>query len=316
MVKNKYILLAAVVLATVSCSKIPSGDSRSLTIRVGYAQETQPATKTYVKDSNAGTIWWGTSNQDKVIYAFDSSDNKYSFTSTSTTAEPTRSFTCDSWSGGDWKMVVWTGLVEANDHSSLSGSVISGSSLKVMNPQKVNNSKSFDSRANIAVMKTGDTALRNVFGYLRFTLPSYPIPGETRISAIKTVTLNADENVAGNISIDYSGSDPVATVVSNGSTSLTLNARWKDNGPTGYEAGVVYMILPPGTYHNASLTIVPFTETPTVSSAATGAAFTVNFVGDVTIQRGQYTECGTLPAAESQAPEGLTAGGQGYTWSD
>lgn len=315
MVKNKYILLAAVVLATVSCSKIPSGDSRSLTIRVGYAQETQPVSKTYVRSSDAGTIWWGTANQDKVIYAFDSSENKYSFTSTSTTAEPTRSFTCDSWSGGDWKMVVWTGLVEANDHSSLSGSVISGSSLKVMNPQKVNNSKSFDSRANIAVMKTGDTALRNVFGYLRFTLPSYPIPGETRISAIKTVTLNADENVAGNISIDYSGADPVATVVSNGSTSLTLNTRWKGSGPTGYEAGVVYMVLPPGTYHNASLTIVPFTAEPTTQDAATGAEFTVDFVGDVVIRRGQYTDCGTLPASEAQAPEGLTAGGEGYAWS-
>ena len=313
--KSKYILLAAVMTAAVSCSKIQSGNNRALTIRVGYEQETQPGTKTYVKDSNAGTIWWGTANQDKVIYAFDASENKYSFTSTSATAESTRSFTCDSWGGGDWKMVVWTGLVEANDHSSLTGSVISGSSLKVMNPQKVNNSKSFDSRANIAVMKPGDTALRNVFGYLRFTLPSYPIPEETRISAIKSVTLSADENVAGNISIDYSGSDPVAAIVSNGSTSLTLEARWKGSGPTGYEAGVVYMVLPPGTYHHASLTIVPFSETPTDKEAATGAAFTVNFVGDVIVQRGQYTECGTLPASESQAKEGLTAGGEGYTWS-
>ena len=184
-----------------------------------------------------------------------------------------------------------------------------------MNPQKVNTSKSFDSRANIAVMKPGDTALRNVFGYLRFTLPSYPIAGETRISAIKSVTLTADENVAGNISIDYSGTDPVATVVSNGSTSLTLNARWKDNGPTGYEAGVVYLILPPGTYHHASLTLVPFTEEPTVSGAATGTPFTVNFVGDVVVQRGKYTECGVLPASEGQADEGITAGGEGYQWS-
>ena len=314
MKKNRYILLAALVLATVSCSKQqPAG---SCTIRVGYEQEAQPGTKTYVKDSNAGTIWWGTASQDKVIYAFDASENKFSFTSASTTLEATRAFTCDTWSGGDWKMVVWTGLVEANDYSSLSGSVISGSSLKVMNPQKVNNSKSFDSRANIAVMKPGDTALRNVFGYLRFTLPSYPIDGETRISAIKSVTLKADENVAGNISIDYSGADPVATVVSNGSTSLTLNARWKSGGPTGYEAGVVYMVVPPGTYHNASLTIVPFSETPTVQEAATGAEFTVNFVGDVVVQRGKYTECGTLPAADDAGDGSLTAGGEGYQWGD
>lgn len=314
--KTRFLIIAAALLAAVSCSKQQPDGSRSCTIRVGYEQETLPYTKTYVKDSNAGTIWWGTAAQDKVIYAFDSSDSKFSFTTTSSIAETTRAFTCDNWSGGDWKMVVWTGLTESNDNSSLSGSVISGSSLKVMNPQKVNNSKSFDSRANIAVMKPGDTALRNVFGYLRFTLPSYPIDGETRISAVKSVTLSADEYVAGNISIDYSGDEPVAAVVSNGSTSLTLNARWKSSGPTGYEAGVVYLVLPPGTYHNAYLTIVPFTETPTVQEAATGAEFTVNFVGEVVVQRGKYTECGTLPASDSQADEALTAVGDTYQWED
>lgn len=311
--KKRIISITFVAIAVLaSCSKEQSDGPRSLSLRVGFEQET----KTYVRDTDAGSIWWGNTNQDRIIYVFDESENKYSFTSASTTGEATRVFTYDNWEAGDWKMAVWTGLVEANDQCSLSGSVVSGPSLKVMNPQKINNSRSFDSRANIAVMKPGDQALKSVFGYLRFTLPYYPISAdssETRISAIKNVTFSAEEYVAGRISIDYSGTDPVATVVSEGSQSLTLNARWKNNGPTGYEAGAVYLVLPPGTYHNASLTITPFTEDPTNQNAATGTPFSVPFVGNVVIQRNQYVDCGILPTEE--IPYELRAGGKGYEWS-
>ncbi len=312
MMKTRYVLIVAALLAAVSCSKNLHEEPHSLTVKAGFEGGTQLDSKTYVKDANAGTIWWGDTNLDRILYVFDESDNKYSFTSTSTSAEAVRSFTCETWGGGDWKLAAWTGMLEANDHCTLSGSVISGSSLKVMNPQKVNNSRSFDNRANIAIMKPGDGVLKSVFGYLRFTLPSYAIPNETRISAIKSVVFSADENMVGNISIDCSGTDPVATIVSNGSNELTLNARWKDAGPTGYEAGVIYMVLPPGTYHNASLTITPFSEDPTSKTAATGTPFTVNFVGDVVIQRAKYADCGTLPSEEGE--DGLVANGDGYVW--
>ncbi|MBO4476397.1 MAG: hypothetical protein J5737_06730 [Bacteroidales bacterium] len=292
---NRRIIVLAIALATaVSCEK--ALEDTSLTIQAGFEEEALPASKTYVQSSGAGTIWWGTTGADKVIYAFDSSGNKKAFTSSSTQAEAVRAFTCSSWSGGDWKFAIWTGKTSDYDNCILSGSVFTGNSLEVKNPQTVSNSKSFDNTANIAVMKPSDGVLRNVFGYLRFNLPVYP--GTTDISAIKSVELTTKENVAGNIRISYSGSEPVTSIISNGSKSLTLNTRWKDNGPTGYEAGVVYMVLPAGTYHNAKLTITPFAEMPTSKNAATGETLSVNFSGDLVIERGKYADCGTLPYKE------------------
>ena len=298
---KKISVIATMLLAVVSCLKEQTGMSgNGFTIQAGFEQ--QPETRTYVKDAHAGTIWWSGSNGvDKVLFAFDQTDTKFTFTSTSTTAEAVRSFSCNTWSGGDWKYAIWTGAGASQDQCSLSGNVFSGATLKVKNPQTVSNSNSFDSQANIAVMKPEDGRLRNVFGYLRLTLPAWT--GTTNISAVKSVTFTADEAMAGTIQIDYSGADPVVSIVDHASDSLTLNARWKNTGPTGYEAGVVYMILPEGTYHNAQLIITPFAEDPTVQSAATGEAFAMNFVGDIHVQRGKYVDCGTIPAELPTTPE-------------
>ena len=55
------------------------------------------------------------------------------------------------------------------------------------------------------------------------------------------------------------------------------------------------MVLPAGTYHNASLTITPFTSDPVNKDATTGEPFTYSFIGNLVIKRSQYTDCGTLP---------------------
>ncbi len=297
---KKISTIATLLLAAVACLKEqPGASGNSFTIQAGFEQ--QPETKTYVKDANAGTIWWGSGGPDRVLYAFDASDTKVIFTSASTTAEAVRTFSSDSWSGGDWKYAIWTGKSSSEDQCSLEGDVFSG--LSVKNPQTINNSSSFNNQANIAVMKPGDGVLRNVFGYLRFTIPAWP--ETTKIAAIKSVVFSADENVAGDIQIDYSGAEPVASIVANANAtdSLTLNTRWKNQGPTGYEAGMVYMVLPAGTYHNAKLTITPFAEKPDVQTAAVGESFTVNFVGDVTVKRSKYTDCGILPTEAPAEPE-------------
>lgn len=290
-----------IILVGISCSKEHSrdvSDMSGLTIQAGFEAEAYTDTKSYIRDATAGTIWWGNTSQDKVLYVFDAADVKCALTSTSTTPEAVRVFASDSWSGGDWKYAVWTGYTEDKDRCVLKGSVLSGPTLKVQNPQTITNSKSFNNTANISVMKPEDGVLRNVFGYLRFTLPYYP---GTSLAGIKSVTLTADENVAGDIQIDYSGDVPVASVISNANASrtLTLNTRYKGNGPQGYEPGYVWMVLPAGTYHNASLIITPFTSDPVEKEATTGEPFTVDFIGNLVIQRSKYTDCGTLPLTAS-----------------
>ena len=311
---KKTSAIFAIALAIIACSKEPviaETASDSLTISAGYEGNAEPDTRTYIKDASAGTIWWGTSGVDKVLFVFDESGTKNVLTSQSAVSEAVRSFSSDSWSGGNWKYAVWTGCSAAKDQCSLSGTVISGPTLKVTNPQEINNSSSFCNTANIAVMKPADNVMRNVFGYLRFMLPSYP---ETSYSAIKSITLTADEYVAGDIQIDYSAEVPVATVISNdnASRSLTLNTRFKN----GYEGGIVWMILPAGTYHNARLTITPFTSTPSTQEASTGEPFTVNIIGNLKVTRSQYTDCGTLPAEDPRSSEPDVEDPQPDEWPD
>ena len=302
--KKIYVLIFA-ILAVVSCTKEQSRDMSGLSrlvIEAGCEEKTSADTKTYIKDASAGTIWWGNTDQDRVLYVFDDAGVKNALTSSSTTVEAVRTFSSDSWSGGDWKYAVWTGYTQAKDECSLNGSVLSGPNLKVQNPQTITNSKSFNNTANIAVMKPTDEVMRNVFGYLRFSLPTYP---GSSLAGIKSVTFKADENVAGEIMIDYSGTAPVVSVISNenASKTLTLNTRYKAQGPQGYEPGVVWMVLPAGTYHNASLTITPFTSDPVAKDATVGEPFTVNFIGNVVIKRSQYTDSGTLPLTDSSSDQ-------------
>ena len=294
---KKTFAIFFIILAGISCSKEQPrdvSDASTLTIQAGFEEKALIDTKTYVKDPNAGTIWWGNTSLDRVLFVFDAAGAKTALTSTSETVEAVRSFSSDSWSGGEWKYAIWTGYSQAKDQCVLNGSVLSGSTLKVLNPQTITNSKSFNNTANIAVMKPEDAVLKNVFGYLRFTLPTYP---GSSLAGIKSVTLTADENVAGDIQIDYSGDVPLASVISNANASrtLTLNTRYKAQGPQGYEPGYVWMVLPAGTYHNASLTITPFTSDPVNKDATTGEPFTYNFIGNLVIKRSQYTDCGTLP---------------------
>ena len=302
--KKTFAILTIAIIAAACSKEQPCDESlkSTLTIQAGFEQDSDPEVKTYVKDPSAGTIWWGNTDQDRTLFVFDNSNVKNTLTSTSTTAEAVRSFSSDSWTGGSWKYAVWTGYTASKDKCVLNGSVLTGPTLKVTNSQNINNSKSFANTANIAVMNPSDGVLKNVFGYLRFTLPAYP---GGSLSAVKSVTLTADENVAGEVQIDCSAAEPVATIVSNGnaSKSLTLNTRYKQQGPQGYEGGVVWMILPAGTYHNASLTITPFTSDPVNKDATVGEPFTVKFVGNLVIKRGKYTDCGTLPATDPSPEE-------------
>ena len=281
---------AVALAAVVSCNKeISSVPVTTKTLTLGF-EERLPDSKTYVQSVDAGTIYWGTTSQDKIIYVFDAAGTKYNFVSTATAAEATRTFTCDTWPvDAEAGFVVWSGKTATGsspDATTVSGNTISGLSLPAT--QNISNAHSFAGNANIAVMKPGDSVLRNAFGYIRYTVPE--VEG---YAAIKAVAIEADENLAGNVEIDYSGSDPVATVVSGGSKSASATTRFKN----GYQAATYYLIVPAGTYHNFKITITPFANGAdrTDQNAASGTPFTLSAKNAVVVERGKYTDAGTLP---------------------
>jgi hypothetical protein len=324
------ILMALILL---SCTREQVSDVREgeMTITAGFESWTpdDAASRTYV--AGGTEIRWSSAAIDKVLYVFDTKGVKNVFTSTESGAAATRAFSGTISPDASVRYVLWSGKSAGSDRSGLaeiavpsstdelgnepigaggeisfetkSGdgatrTVITGSSLEVVNPQTINNTGSFAQDANISVMKPGDTALRSVFGMIRYTIPA----GDDGCATIKSVTFSADEDLAGEIRIDYSGQAPTAAIIANGSPSLTVNTRWSGKIP-GYEAGTLYAVLPEGVYHNFKVTVTPFEDGASTQDAATGEPYTLSSKGDVIVKRGCYTDAGTLNRASTPDPE-------------
>ena len=278
--------LAIAAMANFSCSKevqAAKGDFITKTIEVGF-EDSEPASK----------IYWSSSGTDKIIYVFDTDGNRYDFTSTETGGKATRSFSCNTWpTEAKVKMVLWSGKSSSSEKSVINGWTVSGESLAIKTTQAPSMSSSFDATTGIAVMKPGDAKMRQVLGYLRYNIGKFPSGSS---AAIKSVKVSADENIAGTISIDYSGDEPVATIVSGGVKSITANTRYANKNGVTYEPGYVYVGMLPGTYHNVKLTITAFAADPTTKEAATIDPFTVSLPGEMVIARGKFTAVAhTLP---------------------
>ena len=303
MMKLRTISIASLAIAMMtgfSCAKevqAAKGDYITKTIEVGFedSEDNADASKTYL--ANNAQIRWSSSGTDKIIYVFDESGKRYDFTSTATSASATRSFSCSTWpTDAKIKMVLWSGKGSSSEKSVLNGWTLSGESLAIKTTQAPSMSSSFDATTGIAVMKPGDKKMRSVLGYLRYSVGKFP---DGVSAAIKSVTISADENLAGKISIDYSGKDPVASIVSDGVKSITANTRYANKNGVTYEPGYVYVGMLPGTYHNVKLTITAFKEDPKAKDEDGSNSlepFTVSLPGEMVIVRGKFTAVAhTLP---------------------
>ena len=324
------ISLAIIVLA--ACERENGPDSPAgngeMSITIGFEQPRsagqEAESKTYV--NNGTRIRWSARAVDKVIYVFDSAGNKNAFTASATSASDSRTFTGSVTAGSEAKLVLWSGkkadddrsemtettsdeenigtgnepigeggTIEYNTKSSVTvtHTILSGATLAVVNPQNIEFSNSFATDANISVMRPGDDKLISVFGYLRYTVPA----GSDGSATIKSITITADEDIAGQIQIDCNEAAPAATIIAGGSKSLTVNTAWQTADGGYYEPGTLYAVLPAGTYHNMKITITPFAGSARTQDAETGTPFTINCKGDVVIKRGCYSSIGTLPVA-------------------
>ena len=287
--KSVFCCIAVSVLATASCVKDSQPDlqnvsGKEITLSLGFEEHTSVMnpnavqTKTYLNSKRQ--MLWGTSAVDKVIYVFDTKGNKNVFDGSegAVVNQLTRTFKGTISPDSEVDYVIWTGQTQTTDECVLNNGVFSGTTLKVLDYQKIDNANSFAQTANVAVMKPGDKVLRNVFGYIQYTLPA----------GIESVTFTAAENLAGLVEIDYSGENPTATLLDNGaSKSILVKTKYKNNI---YEAGTYYAVLPAGTYTNFTITVKP----------VEGETFTLPVTDDVVIVRGKFTSAGTLPAT---APE-------------
>ena len=297
-----FAAVLAGTLALASCTRESAAPaaSGSPSITIGF-ENASP--RTFVNNGYTDTpvITWSTNNaNDKLLYVFRKSDGqKYKYVSTSTTEEVVRTFEPDSGVPdltNDFSYVIWTGRAANYDNTKISNGIItSTSSLTLPSSQSINKFQSFEVNTNIAVAKPGDDCLKNVFGYLRYQVPT----GTKGKATIKSVKFEADENLAGRIQIDYRGEQPIASIIANGSKSVTIYTRYL-NGY--YEGNYLWAVMVPGTYHNFRATITPFVTEGTSEDAATGTPFTI-YAGTVSILRSQWTDGGVLLNKDPSLPE-------------
>ncbi|MBO4475897.1 MAG: hypothetical protein J5737_04165 [Bacteroidales bacterium] len=342
--KHWLIGISLFVPALFSCvsekEDLTPGQGREMTITVGFETPEAPdaSTKTFVY--NGTQVRWSSNAVDKVIYVFDTKGVKNTFTSTTTNAGSTRSFSGTVSEGADVRLILWSGKTQENDSSELTVSsssgnestgagydpigqggtivfntkagsssgraVLSGPSLAVVNPQNVDYANSFATDANISVMRPGDGKLKSVFGFMKYTIPA----GVDGSATIKSITISADEDLAGLVEVDCSVAEPTAEIVSGGSKSLTVNTGWTTKEGGYYEPGTLYAVLPAGTYHNMKITITPFAGSSRTRDAATSTPITISCKGDVIIKRGCFSSLGTLPyISPSQDEQALLSSG-------
>ena len=319
-----FVLLFSLVACEREEEMIVPDRSEEIIITAGFdapGNGTQGAdTRTYVM--NGTQVRWSPGDVDKVLYVFDTKGVKNVFTSLTANAGTIRRFSGTISPDSEIKLILWSGKkaeddqsemaesdaaeagtgnepigeggkIEFNTRSSISVThiVLRGPSLAVVNPQNIEYSNSFATDANIAVMRPGEEKLKSVFGYIRYTVPA----GKDGSATIKSITITADEDLAGPVEINCSEAAPTARITSGGSKSLTVNTGWTTKEGGYYEPGTLYAVLPAGTYHNMKVTITPFTGSARTRDAETAAPLTISCKGEVVIRRGCYSDLGNLP---------------------
>ena len=320
------ILSSATILSVLSCSKDQQVKYVTKVLELGYEGDDSSdevgdgtsETKTFC--SGSGTVKWN--GNDKPVFVFDEDEQIHTFSGTNSSGDATRKVTCTEWPvGKDVKMVVWTGQNSETDNTLWLGTkgvndnswVVSGKSgvFRLQPTQSLSTKDSFSSTVNIAVKKNEDTKLRPVFGYLRFKLDTkIQITGGGKtenVSDIQKIELTStQDNLAGDIQINYEGDTPVASFTANQTDKITLYPCFNTTIRGHYRAGYVFLAMLPGEYTNVTLTIhylpvgdngdYTYADKNAANAAADAAELTVvKYAKSLKVERGKYTNAGTLP---------------------
>lgn len=263
MKKIKLLLLAAALLCAVfSCEKAEAPKSSMEPEMVSLILSTEKSTKTHISnvtDANGVTeIHWDQGDQIAVFTDTDPLlyDNKNTF---SMQGSPNGNFARFSGSVNRRSKKIWA--VYPNSEASSCNQ--DGTQIKVnISSSQVSSAGSFEANRNISVAKSPITEtsglgkyeltepifvnFKNVCALLKFTAPA-------NASEITSVTISANEVIAGEMIIDYSADEPKVTGVS-GSKSITMTGSFEADKE-------YYFVVAPVSISGISMTIQANGET-------------------------------------------------------
>lgn len=227
-------LISAICLIVASClqdASLESGHKKNEPLTISTEKETKTSL-------NGSEVHW---SSDDVVAIFDKSNVKNRFQAVSTNGSNAE-FSGEVTSG--------TTMIYAVYPFNLADSA-NGSTLNVTIPtEQTSKDGSFAEEHNISVAKAAKTpgvdvvngiSFKNVCAYLKFTVPAY-------LSDVAKVTLSSNSIIAGNMTVDYSGENPVCTIPAEGSKSISMTGS--------YAAGSTFwFVLAPVTLDGINITV-------------------------------------------------------------
>ena len=289
----KFIFAALVSIAALSCNKLESPveypesnqDSEMMTLTLSAGEPT----KTYI--ANGTDIYWHSGDKIKVYSNYIITDalgddaSAYDF---SMSGEPQGNFARFTGKVRQGTKTIWAVYPSALAKGANVGGVIN---VNLPSTQTASEN-SFSQNLNVSVAKTDVTmeggladkepvassnvAFHNACALLKFTVPS-------DITNIKSVVISADQNIAGNMTINYSGDSPVLSSVS-GSNAITMDGEGTFTSGKDY-----YFVLAPVVISELSIYVN--------TSDGKQYAATKEFQEPMQLKAGKYKSLGTLNLA-------------------
>lgn len=306
--KKNIIFAVLACAAIISCNKenLSQRETEPFSIDLNF-EDYNPEVKSSLEGGDKDTptnlkVAWGSS--DKNVYAFDSEGVKNTLTWPNTSGDKyQRNFAGSITKGSSVKYILYSGKAANKDTARIDGNVIKGEKLDAK--QKIYTHNSFSTSQNISIMKPSDSAMRNVFGYIRFFSTKGTLVATSlylgKIASVKLTAATEGEYLNGDLNIDYSGSDPVVSVVKNGSSTTELVCYAKDTKIDNVKkyylvGGYYYICIPPGTYHGLKIQVFynddfKYYDSNTITGEKN---FTLKHTGDLTITRNKVWNAGNL----------------------
>ena len=230
------VLGAAAIASAVSCSeKENEGPVLSERVPMQFTAGTPSLdTKTAIASDGKSVVW----SEGDIIAVFDGQTNKFELVDGAGTSSG--KFNGFALPDGEYHA-----LYPYSEDASMSGSVISAALPSV---QYSTADGTFDTMLNPAVAKADGTGLEfdHVAGMLKINLEGVD-------GAVKSISLTADKNLAGDYTVNMSSEPYTAAAVTSDAENTGVQLVAANDG--NLAAGPYYIVILPGNYTNLKLTV-------------------------------------------------------------
>ena len=292
-----FALLAVSAATTLSCTKDSDGPVKMKTISVTIGCPQELSSKTQLVNGNK--VYWTAADKNLICFTNNTATDAvgYDLTSTQSGLSATKTFTGSIPDGDEPVFFVYdrNRKTSAGTHNFKFKKTYL--TLYSDNDQRIGSApwgNTFHVGCNYAVVRPGDSEVKHVFGFIKWT------NNGTAIKYVKMEPLVSSENIIGALKISFSGKDLVIGNAYTSSVNYVYSGLQSGASNSNIPAdNSYYAIVYPRTYHGLKVTI----------TLADGNQFVLKTDETLVVERGKFLDLGVLP----KEPVTVVMGGVTFT---